>query len=745
MAVRDEEGTVAGNHGRDTGAGARSSPPSVSPLSPSLSSDEEDAPPLLLHQPPSGLPPLSSPRSPSASASSSSRAGSVPVTIVSGLLGAGKTTLLRALLSGVIPHTLRILAIQNEFSIQGGVEAPLRVALQKTPPPPSGSPPRTPPSTDGPPALGGDEAVGGADDADGLLPETVYQLPNGCICCSIKDELIKTLEALLAKYPDTFDYIVVEASGVATPQQLVEAFWLDEPLQDRMHLDGLVTLVDPTNLPQRLLQFRQGSQENAPTETRSPPGDSRGGAPPASSLSPTAPPSLAPPSSFFRDLWIKQIVCADKLVITKRDVASASQMEETLDALRILNPLASRTCVSLRDAAGAERSPQIGVSEILHLKAYERGSASRQMRLTQRSCVGEGEDDSTQAQARDGGRNGDTREGTRGSRRRCDWRTREASDSGDHGLRLRGTETQDQGRQAQAKEEGDASSRPGGEGGREHGTANAWGISSHYISLYSSLPKTRRSENAHTPQADHADRRVAVDTPLGSTYKLFSVRRLERLLSSLLWSDEGGQSQSAVPSALSSFFPSTVLAPQETVVYRCKALFVAWLDEEDKDEEEPRQERGDLGRDAARKRRGGDAAPWGVFELQGVGRVFEISPVRDGKCLASLVANRAAKDADEKARHVEEGADGSRTKGEPACAHSPCCRGSHTHTCPAASPEAAGGGSGHEDELETTRENKDAEDAHTVVNRFLFVGTGLSSAMLRAMLQEEGLEARQIS
>lgn len=78
-----------------------------------------------------------------------------------------------------------------------------------------------------------------------------FQLNNGCICCSVKDNLLATLEQL-AKHPDKFDYIVIEMTGVANPGPVISSFWIDEGLQSVLKLDGVVCVVDGFNFESQL-------------------------------------------------------------------------------------------------------------------------------------------------------------------------------------------------------------------------------------------------------------------------------------------------------------------------------------------------------------------------------------------------------------------------------------------------------------------------------------------------------------
>ena len=70
-------------------------------------------------------------------------------------------------------------------------------------------------------------------DADGNEIDDFYEMPNGCICCAAKDDLINTLDALLEKKSD-IEYILIETNGLADSSQLVQTFWLDEGVGSRV-------------------------------------------------------------------------------------------------------------------------------------------------------------------------------------------------------------------------------------------------------------------------------------------------------------------------------------------------------------------------------------------------------------------------------------------------------------------------------------------------------------------------------
>ncbi|CAI5741097.1 unnamed protein product [Hyaloperonospora brassicae] len=134
----------------------------------------------------------------------------IPVTILTGFLGAGKTTLLQYILSA--DHGKRIAVIENEFGDEIGVEK-----------------------------------LVAKSGADGRVLDGFYELSNGCVCCSVRDDLVNTLEKLLEQR-DRFDYILVETTGMADPGKVASIFWVDDELEGRIVLDGIVTLVDARRL-----------------------------------------------------------------------------------------------------------------------------------------------------------------------------------------------------------------------------------------------------------------------------------------------------------------------------------------------------------------------------------------------------------------------------------------------------------------------------------------------------------------
>lgn len=215
-----------------------------------------------------------------------------PVTVLTGALGAGKTTLVKHILEK--PHGYRVAVIQNEFSTEMGIEAPL------------------------------------ITDANGNDFKDIYELPNGCLCCSAKDGLISTLDRLLEER-QRFDYVVVEATGTADPEALCDIFWVDDGLGSLVYLDGVVTLVDGRNALSSL-------------------GDSSRGAGDAGALG-------------LEVEAAKQVACADVLLLNKADVTPEAQRRRIAERLAAMNP----TAVLLESSYSA-----VPLGSILGIHAFDR-------------------------------------------------------------------------------------------------------------------------------------------------------------------------------------------------------------------------------------------------------------------------------------------------------------------------------------------------------------------------------------
>ena len=132
----------------------------------------------------------------------------IPVTVLTGFLGAGKTTLLNRILTE--DHGRRYAVIINEFG-ELGVDNDLVV------------------------------------DAD----EEVFEMNNGCICCTVRGDLIRIVGGLM-KRAKKFDGIIIETTGLANPAPVAQTFFVDDGLRAKARLDAIVTVVDAKNLPARL-------------------------------------------------------------------------------------------------------------------------------------------------------------------------------------------------------------------------------------------------------------------------------------------------------------------------------------------------------------------------------------------------------------------------------------------------------------------------------------------------------------
>src|SRR3954470_4837474 len=127
-----------------------------------------------------------------------------PVTVLTGFLGAGKTTLLNHILTA--RHGKRIAVIENEFG-EVGVDQ---------------------------------ELVIGAE-------EEIFEMNNGCICCTVRGDLIRILGNLMRR-KDRFDYILVETTGLADPAPVIQTFFVDDDVKSQTALYGLVTVVDARHI-----------------------------------------------------------------------------------------------------------------------------------------------------------------------------------------------------------------------------------------------------------------------------------------------------------------------------------------------------------------------------------------------------------------------------------------------------------------------------------------------------------------
>jgi len=143
----------------------------------------------------------------------------IPVTVLTGYLGAGKTTLLNRILSE--NHGRKFAVVINEFG-ELGVDNDLVV------------------------------------DAD----EEVFEMNNGCICCTVRGDLIRIIGGLM-KRKGRFDGIIVETTGLADPAPVAQTFFVDEDVKRATRLDAIVTVVDAKHLPARLKDSSEAQEQIA--------------------------------------------------------------------------------------------------------------------------------------------------------------------------------------------------------------------------------------------------------------------------------------------------------------------------------------------------------------------------------------------------------------------------------------------------------------------------------------------------
>jgi len=143
----------------------------------------------------------------------------VPVTILTGYLGAGKTTLLNRILTA--QHGRRIAVIENEYG-EVGIDH---------------------------------ELVVNAD-------EEIFEMNNGCICCTVRGDLIRILGNLM-KRKHKFDQVLVETTGLADPGPVVQTFFMDDDMREEFFVNGVVTLVDAMHIAQHIDDSHEAQEQIA--------------------------------------------------------------------------------------------------------------------------------------------------------------------------------------------------------------------------------------------------------------------------------------------------------------------------------------------------------------------------------------------------------------------------------------------------------------------------------------------------
>ncbi|GJJ20769.1 CobW family GTP-binding protein [Mycolicibacterium mageritense] len=178
----------------------------------------------------------------------------VPVTVITGFLGAGKTTLVNRILTE--QHGRRIAVIENEFG-----------------------------------EVGIDDAL--VLDAE----EEIFEMNNGCICCTVRGDLIRILGALMRRR-DRFDHILIETTGLADPAPVAQTFFVDDEIRGQLRLDAIVTVVDAAHVLDHLDEIKPDDVENEAVE---------------------------------------QVAFADRMILNKVDLVSAERLAAVESRLRGIN------------------------------------------------------------------------------------------------------------------------------------------------------------------------------------------------------------------------------------------------------------------------------------------------------------------------------------------------------------------------------------------------------------------------
>lgn len=186
----------------------------------------------------------------------------IPATIITGFLGSGKTTLLNHILTA--DHGKRIAVIENEF---GEVDIDGSLVAAKT--------------------------VGAED---------IVMLNNGCLCCTVRGDLVRMISELVNKKKGRFDHIVIETTGLANPAPIIQTFYAEEEVFNDVKLDGVVTLVDAKHVGLHLDEVKPEGVVNEAVE---------------------------------------QIAYADRIIVNKTDLVSEPQIDSLIQRIRKMNSMAS--------------------------------------------------------------------------------------------------------------------------------------------------------------------------------------------------------------------------------------------------------------------------------------------------------------------------------------------------------------------------------------------------------------------
>ena len=181
----------------------------------------------------------------------------IPVTVITGFLGSGKTTLLNHILTK--NHGKKIAVIENEFGEIGIDDALVKKKFDTN--------------------------------------EEIFEMNNGCICCTVRGDLVRILGKLIAR-PDRLDGVIIETTGMADPAPVAQTFFMDPAIEKNCQLDAIVTVVDACHIIQHLDEEKPEGAENEAVE---------------------------------------QIVFADRVLLNKTDLVDEATLKEVEKRIHALN------------------------------------------------------------------------------------------------------------------------------------------------------------------------------------------------------------------------------------------------------------------------------------------------------------------------------------------------------------------------------------------------------------------------